>query len=181
MVSLAAAAPIAVQGYEAAFPRTPVNRTEVKELPACEVMEATCSGEYFRNANRLFRSLFSYIRKHKVPMTVPVQAGTEPGTMVFFVGKRHRDRGLPSEDGVRISRWESRTVASLGGRGGYSEKNYRRTRRALEAWVVQTATHRPLGKAYAVYWSGPYVPSFLKRYEVHIPVEPIATTSTPPR
>ena len=61
----------------------------------------------------------------------------------------------------------------MGGRGGYSERNFQRTRRALETWLRQAGTHRGAGKPYAVYWNGPYVPSFLKRYEVHIPVDPV--------
>jgi hypothetical protein len=30
------------------------------------------------------------------------------------------------------------------------------------------------GEAYAIYWNSPFVPGFLKRYEVHVPVEPAA-------
>ena len=159
-----------VLGYEASFQPTAVDEIELKVLPAATILQTTADGQYFRNSNNLFRRLFRYIKKNEVAMTVPVVARMEPGTMQFFVGTNDLAKALRDEGDVRIESLPARTVASIGGRGGYSKSNFHEAKRTLEVWLATHQQLAPIGEAYAVYWSGPFVPWFLKRYEVHIPV-----------
>ena len=42
----------------------------------------------------------------------------------------------------------------------------------LEAWLASQNAWRAAGAPYAVFWNGPFTPWFMKRFEVHVPVEP---------
>ena len=168
---IAALVPVA-GAYESAFPRTSVGEVEVKRLGPTKVLVASMNGSYFSNSNRLFSRLFSYIRKNDVAMTVPVQAEIDPGKMLFFVGGDAAERQLKSGDGVAVKTLPERWVASKGARGGYSARNFDKTKRALLEWLDGQKAYEQAGEPYAIYWSGPFVPGFLKRYEVHIPVRP---------
>jgi len=41
-------------------------------------------------------------------------------------------------------------------------------------WLAAQPTVEAAGEPYAVYWNAPYVPPFMKRFEVHVPVRPRA-------
>jgi DNA gyrase inhibitor GyrI len=159
-------------GYESAFPQTAAGAAEVKTLPAARVLVAHEGGAYFDRANPLFRRLFRYIRENEVPMTVPVTADVSDAAMVFFVGASQSGKALADGDGVQVVEKPARTVASLGGRGSYTRANFESAVRELRAWLAARTDVREAGEPYAVYWNGPFVPGFLKRYEVHIPVAP---------
>jgi len=69
-----------------------------------------------------------------------------------------------------------RHVASRGERGGYSRENFEKARDALLAWMAdQKPAIEAAGEAYGVYWNAPYVPFFMKRFEVHVPVKKTQT------
>jgi hypothetical protein len=59
-----------------------------------------------------------------------------------------------------------------GERGGYSRANFEKARATLLAWLAGQPAVEAAGEPYAVYWNAPYVPFFLKRFEVHVPVRP---------
>jgi len=40
----------------------------------------------------------------------------------------------------------------------------------LMEWFAKNNKYEQDGPAYGVYWNGPFVPGFLKRSEVHIPI-----------
>jgi DNA gyrase inhibitor GyrI len=162
--------PMAAFSYESAFEATPVGSTEVKTLPAAKVLVSQGQGSYFDRSNGLFMKLFRYIDSHDVKMTVPVQAEIEPGAMWFYVGSKDAEKKLEDAGDVHVMDIPERLVASIGGRGAYSERNYRKALGTLEAWVKTQEKYEATGNPYAIYWSGPYVPAFMKRYEVHIPV-----------
>ena len=46
------------------------------------------------------------------------------------------------------------------------------TRGLLLAWLAARPDVEAAGAPYGVYWNAPYVPPFLKRFEVHVPVRP---------
>lgn len=157
-------------GYEAVYERTPVDVVEVKELPERVALETRTERSYFAEDNGLFMRLFRYIDANEIAMTVPVEAEPEPGAMRFFVGRNHEGAAPESVEAVEVVAMPARTVASLGMRGGYSQRNFEKGRKVLEGWLADQSEWVAAGEAYAVYWHGPFVPRWLKRAEVHWPV-----------
>jgi hypothetical protein len=77
-------------------------------------------------------------------------------------------------EGVVVLTRPERLVVSHGGRGGYSRTHFEEARDAALAWLATRPDLVADGEPYAVYWNSPFVPGFLKRYEVHIPVKALA-------
>lgn len=160
--------------YEQAYPRTDSGAFEIKKLPASRVLVTQSEESYFDNSNALFSRLFSYIDTHDIPMTVPVEMRKIPATMIFFVGSEASQRELESADEVSVTEFPERLVASHGARGSYTAANFQESAKRLREWLEEKAGYRSVGSPYAVYWHGPFRPGFLKRYEVHLPVEKTA-------
>lgn len=158
----------------AAFPATEPDRFEIKLLPAGTLLQATVEGDYFSNANRLFRPLFRYISDHGISMTVPVEMRHEPGAMYFWVASTEVAKVSGDRQGVRVLDLPARQVASHGQRGGYSARNYIAARDALLDWLASQPEWEPAGEPYGVYWNGPFTPWFMKRFEVHLPIRPVS-------
>lgn len=157
-----------------AFNRSPVGMAELKTLPAGLLLKATGKGNYFEQSNDLFRPLFNYISTHDISMTTPVEASIEGAAMYFWVAESQRGKVAGNGKGVEVVEISERRVASLGARGSYSAANFAKARDELLAWLGARPDIVATGPAYAVYWNGPFVPGFLKRFEVHIPVGPRA-------
>ena len=155
---------------EQAFPPSPEGFPELKTLPSGLLLKASAAGNYFEQSNQLFRPLFSYLSAHQIAMTTPVEAKIEGATMYFWVAERERSKVTGSTANVEVIELPPRWVASLGERGGYTAKNFHKTRDQLQAWLSERQDVEAAGVAYPVYWNGPFTPGFLKRYEVHIPV-----------
>ena len=166
---LACALPMSAQE---AFPPTPADTDEHKTLPAGVLLKSAGRGNYFDNADNLFGPLFRYISRHKIAMTTPVEARVQDAAMFFWVAESERAKVAGNEAGVEVVTVPARPVASRGARGGYTRANFERTRTALLAWLAQQPGVEAAGEPYGVYWNAPYVPFFLKRYEVHVPVRP---------
>lgn len=91
---------------------------------------------------------------------------------VFWVAESERTKVAGNEAGVEVINIPERRVASHGARGGYSRANFEKARATLLAWLAAQSAVEAAGEPYGVYWNAPYVPFFLKRFEVHIPVRP---------
>ena len=65
-------------------------------------------------------------------------------------------------------------IRHRGARGSYSRANFERTRGELLSWLAARSDLEAAGEAVAIFWSGPFTPWFVKRYEVHVPVRPRA-------
>ncbi len=63
-----------------------------------------------------------------------------------------------------------RRVISIGARGSYREANVRKHLVKLEEYLAGQDQYEAIGPAYSVFWNPPYIPWFLRRFEVHIPV-----------
>ena len=169
LLSLFSIAPI-LMAAPAAFAPTAVDTFEIKTLPAGMLLEAEGTGDYFRADNGLFGRLFRYLSGHDIAMTTPVEARIEPAAMYFWVAPAEQAKTRGDQDGVRVITRPEQSVASLGARGGYSRENFVATRDRLQAWLATQTEFRATGPAYAVFWHGPFVPWFAKRYEVHVPL-----------
>lgn len=158
---------------EQAFPPSPVGSPELKSLPAGVLLRATARGNYFDHSNQLFRPLFSYISSHDIAMTTPVEAKIDDAAMYFWVAKSQQSKVTGSTAGVEVVEIPERRVASLGARGSYSRDNFTTTRDELLAWLRTRQDVVADGVPYAVYWNGPFMPGFMKHFEVHVPVRPV--------
>jgi hypothetical protein len=171
--------PFATMSAAPAFPSTAPGITELKTLPAGLLVRSEIKGDYFARSGELFGPLFRYIQRKDIAMTTPVES--QPGdtsAMLFWIGAGERAKAegdlapsaAPAPEGVVVLQRPERLVASHGGRGGYSRENFEQARGALLAWVAARPELSVAGEAYGVYWNSPFVPPFLKRYEVHVPV-----------
>ena len=162
-----------------AFPATAPGVTELKTLPAGLLVRSEAPGDYFEKSGELFRPLFRYIQRKDIAMTTPVES--HPGgtsAMLFWIGESERPKAeadlapatLSVPEGVVVLQRSAQLVASHGDRGGDSRKHFEQAREAVLAWVAARPDLKIAGEAYAVYWNSPFVPPFLKRYEVHVPV-----------
>ena len=158
--------------YESIYPRTPVGVIEIKTLPARRTLVASAAGDAFENRGAAFRKLFSYIKENRVAMSVPVAASASVNEMVFFVGGNNANQEtLASTRDVTVRTIPETTVASIGLRGGYSRKNYGEGLERLKAWLDLRPEWLVSGEPYAVYWNSPFVPSFLRKSEIHVPLK----------
>lgn len=175
--------PLLAMAAPAAFPPTAPDVTELKTLPPGLLVRSEAKGDYFEQNGALFRPLFRYIQQREIAMTTPVEAHMgETSSMYFWVGESERTKAEPdlatsTGAGVAVMVRPARLVVSHGGRGGYSRENFARARSAAQTWLADRSELVADGDAYAVYWNGPFVPGFLKRYEVHIPVRRLAAGS----
>ncbi len=157
--------------YESIYPRTPVGTIEIKTLPARTTLVAAAPGDAFKDRGASFMKLFNYIKDHKVAMSIPVAASASTNEMVFFVGSDRANQTLTSTEEVRVQTLPAMTVASIGLRGGYSRANYKEGLKRLRAWLDGQREWRANGEPYVVYWNSPFVPWFLRKSEIHVPVE----------
>lgn len=155
---------------ESAFKKTPAGKIEIKTIPESKVLTSGITGNYFTTRNLLFRNLFNYIQDNQVSMTVPVEAEISRSSMKFYLGSKDRVKELPDRGNVRVETVPGRTVASIGIRGAYSRENFDTARATLERWLAENGEYVRGGDAYGVFWDAPFMPWFLKRSEVHIPV-----------
>lgn len=161
-----------------AFPPTAPETNEIKTLPAGMLLKSSASGSYFNHSDELFGPLFRYISDHDIAMTTPVEATIDDAAMMFWVAPGEMAKVTGSQKDVDVLTVPQRTVASRGGKGGYNEANYQKTRDALAAWLETQTEWRTAGEPSGVYWNGPFTPWFLKTYEVHIPVERVDDLSS---
>ena len=159
-----------LSSYEQAFPKTDAGVLEIKTLPASRMIVSESGGHYFAGNNGLFRPLFRYISRENIAMTTPVEAEMMPGKMYFHIGPDAADRELNATDDVRVVEIPERVVASIGVRGAYTEANFTRSCGQLQAWLEGHPVYKANGEARGIFWNGPYVPWFLKHFEVHVPV-----------
>ena len=155
---------------ESAFKNPPVGRLEIKTIPESRVLMSEMKGNYFSTKNSLFRFLFNYIQDNQVSMTVPVEAEIDSSKMKFYLGTKDKIKDLPDARNVRVVNVPSRTVASIGIRGAYTKDNFDKALKKLEGWLEKNKQYMQEGDAYGVYWDAPFMPWFLKRSEIHIPV-----------
>ncbi len=161
---------IRAHAIDSAFPKTPEGTVEIKKIPASTVLVTSSEGSYFDRANDLFSRLFRYIRKNEVAMTVPVEAGLDRASMRFYVGPGDASRPLSAGPDVEVLALPARTVVSLGARGSYTKANVTSAVSRLDVWLAGQPTLARTGMPYAVFWNSPFVPGFLKRFEVHVEV-----------
>lgn len=163
--------PIISSAYEQAYAQTDVGAFEIKALPAAHLIACQTDAAYFEENRRLFRPLFRYISSRDIAMTTPVEAEINPGVMYFYIGAEVSKDMLDATEKVSVHEQPERLVASLGVRGGYKERNFDKASAKLSAWLLKNPAYEATGEVRGVFWNGPFMPGFIKRFEVHIPVQ----------
>jgi effector-binding domain-containing protein len=157
--------------YEQMFPKTEPAVIELKQLPAMKALKNQGSGSYFKQDDDLFMPLFRYIQKNELAMTTPVESELAPGTMKFFVGSEVDVSAIASTEQIKIVEIPPRLVVAIGIRGSYNEKNYEKALSKAQAWLADQPEYAPDGAPRMIYWNGPFIPWFLKKSELHLPIK----------
>lgn len=164
---------MSLEAYDHAFEKSPVGSVEIKELPAGRWLMTKMEGAYFEYSTDLFLRLFDYINANDISMTVPVRGGPVDAEMRFFLAE-DVSRGATNSDVVEIVNEPSRTVASAGARGAYTQANLGEAQQRLNAWLERQTEWRASAEPYAVFWNGPFTLWFMKRFEIHVPVQRVS-------
>jgi|694.fasta_scaffold16648_9 hypothetical protein len=164
----------------AGFPAPgPVGEVIVKTYPAHRLARtaAAAGGD-----DRMFMRLFGHIKRNEIAMTAPVtmdwagdpaeQGGPESMAFLYAepdMGKAGPD---PADAGVVVEDIPEATVASIGLRGGYGEKTFRKGAEQLAAWLAAHPEWEPAGPPRMLAYNSPFVPGLLKYSEIQRPIRP---------
>jgi hypothetical protein len=164
----------------AGFPAPgPVGEVIVKTYPAHRLARtaAAAGGD-----DRMFMRLFGHIKRNEIAMTAPVTmdwAGEPaerggPESMAFLyatpeLGKAGPD---PADAAVMVEDVPEATVTSIGLRGSYGEKTFRKGAEQLEAWLAAHPEWEPAGPPRMLAYNSPLVPGLLKYSEIQRPIRP---------
>ena len=169
----------------------------MRQYEAHILAETIVTGGIEEAGGKAFKRLFRYIsgnnrRQQKVAMTSPVgqTAAGEKIAMTTPVGQRRAAEGwavsfmmparftletLPQPDDPRVTlrAVPARTVAAVRYTGFWRKQGYEKNRSALEGWLEEHGL-RAAGDPIWAKYDPPFMPWFLRRNEILIPVaEPV--------
>jgi len=166
---------------------------ELRDYAPQLLAETIVEGDLEGAGNKAFSRLFRYISGHnrsgtKVAMTAPVsqepagqklrmtapvgQAPVPGGWAVSFMMPATftlETLPVPEDPAVTLRQVPARRVAAVRYTGAWSEKGYVRHKTALESWIRKNGW-TAAGAAVWARYNAPFVPWFLRRNEVLIPV-----------
>jgi len=167
---------------------------ELRDYASHIVAETVVEGDINDASNKAFGRLFGYISgknqsRNKVAMTAPVSQSpaSEKISMTAPVGQQSvgdkwavsfmmpasytmETLPKPNDSSVVLREVPARRIAAIRYSGLWSEKRYTEHKLQLEAWIRKnnfTAT----GKASWARYDPPFMPWFMRRNEILIPVE----------
>ncbi len=154
-------------------------RFEIRSYAAIPVAVAEMSGE---KGNDAFGRLFRFIaggnsRQQKLSMTSPVfidrRAGHAPGhgTMSFALpADAAYNPPAPAEGMVKLERRPAAKMAVVRFSGGMNRNSESEAEEQLRAWVRNRGLTSH-GEPVVAYYDSPFIPPFLKRNEVMLPLD----------
>ena len=167
---------------------------ELRQYAPQILAETTVQGDFSEVGNEGFRRLFDYIsgnnrKKQPVPMTAPVtqEAASEKISMTAPVGQESTGDSWsisfvmpvqysletlpePLDSRVKLKEIPGRTMAALKYSGTWSRKRYEKKNAELFTQIHKRGL-KPIGEAVFARYNPPFMPWFLRRNEVLIPVE----------
>jgi len=170
------------------------NDFEIRQYDSQIVAETYVDGDLEDVGNEGFRRLYGYLsgdnkKKQSISMTAPVgqEAGSEKIAMTAPVKQEKKDNQWritflmpaeytletlpePNDNRVKLKADPGRLMAAVRYSGTWSEDGYEENRALLEAYIQK----RGLTKAGEPVWARydpPFMPWFLRRNEVLIPIE----------
>lgn len=178
----------------------------LREYPPLLVAETLVENQFESATKEGFRRLAGYIfganqGEKKVAMTAPVTQALAPGqkiSMTAPVGlQKDSDQSWkitltmpseytlatlpkPNDKRVMIREIPSQLIAVNQYSGTWSQESFEEKKRALLEWIQQNAL-KPLGEPVFARYNPPWVPWFLRRNEVLIPVEKILSKGSVPK
>jgi hypothetical protein len=169
---------------------------ELRQYAPQIVAETFVEGPFDEVGNEGFRRLAAYIkgenrkrqsismtapvsqeaRSEKIPMTAPVNQEQREGRwrITFLMPAKYTLETLPEplDERVKLRREGGRLVAALRYSGTWSRKRYEERRARLEAFIVEQGLI-PVGEPVFARYNPPFMPWFLRRNEVLIPVKQV--------
>lgn len=167
---------------------------EIREYAAHIIAETVVGGNMEDAGNNAFQLLFGYISRgnqsrEKVAMTTPVsqQPKGEKIKMTAPVGLQRDNDGwvvsftmpasytlkslpIPNDPKITLRQVPAQRMAAIRYSGFWSEKRYRKHKLKLESWIQRmnlTIAGDPIWARY----NPPFMPWFLRRNEILIPVD----------
>jgi len=166
---------------------------EIRQYEAAIIAEVIVNDSFEKASNVAFRKLFKYISgsnssRSEIAMTAPViqEPKAEKIAMTAPVGQRAAEQGfavsfmmpasytmetipLPVDASVVIREIPAHRAAAIRYSGTWSEKKYEKHLVLLQNWIEQNnleSTGQPLWARY----NAPFIPWFMRRNEILIPV-----------
>ena len=152
---------------------------ELRAYGATLVAENVVNGEFEEAGNRAFRALFKYIdgnnrEQREIAMTAPVKQEKKDNRwrITFLMPAEYTLETLPepNDPRVRLTEESGRLMVAVKYSGTWSEEGYEENRAPLEEYIHKrglTKTGEPVWARY----DPPFMPWFLRRNEVLIPIE----------
>lgn len=166
---------------------------ELREYESHILAETTVDGEFEDAGSEAFGRLFKYIsgnnkQQQEVAMTSPVgqESLSQKIGMRSPVGQQKQDGKWvvsfmmpasftlettpePKDPNISIREVPARLIAAVRYSGFWSENSYRRNLAKLQDWIANNRLTR-LGEAKWARYNPPYLPWFLRRNEILVPV-----------
>jgi len=166
---------------------------EIRDYGSYVVAETLLDGPFEGVGNEAFQRLFGYISGNnrgaeKIPMTAPVEQESAPAKIPMTAPVEQQRAGnrwrvafvlpasftlatapLPTDNRVMLAEVPPRRVALVRYRGVWSEARYDEELALLRRFIAERAL-RETGEPVFARYDPPFMPWFLRRNEIHIPV-----------
>jgi len=163
---------------------------EIKQYPAYRAATVQVSGRLADAPSQGFSPLFDHISSNDISMTAPVEtrypattlqanAAAEGQAAVSFLYRSLDIVPQAVAQDVQVEEMPPMMVVSLGRRGGYGYDNYTEGIVRLQTWLAEHPEYVVAGPPRRFFYDGPFVPDFLKRNDIQIPIEAIADRPEP--
>ena len=173
------------------FPEpTPNGVIEIKEYPEYRAATVQVTGNLADAPSQGFSPLFDHISSNDISMTAPVETRYPDATLQpesapegqAAVSFLYRSLDIVPQEiaqNVQVEDIPPMTVVSLGMRGGYSYDNYTDGIAQLQTWLAEHPGYVIAGPPRRFFYDGPFVPDFLKRNDIQIPVQVASDDAEP--
>ena len=173
------------------FPEpTPDGAIAVKQYPAYRAATVQVAGRLADAPSQGFSPLFNHISSNDISMTAPVETRYPPATLQpqavtegqATVSFLYRSLDIVPQEiaqDVQVEDIPPMLVVSLGRRGGYGYDNYADGIEQLQAWLAEHPEYAVAGSPRRLFYDGPFVPDFLKRNDIQIPITRVADRTAP--
>lgn len=165
---------------------------ELRDYSPHILAETLVSGSLEEAGKRAFRPLFDYISGNnrgmtkiamtalvaqqsgqKISMTAPVsqQRSEDHWLVSFMMPAKYSMETLPAPNNTQVTLRQvpARRIAAVKYSGFWSEKNYQKNLEKLQSWIQKNGL-KASGQAIWARYNAPYVPWFMRRNEVLLPI-----------
>jgi effector-binding domain-containing protein len=147
---------------------------EVRDYDSIVVAESVVDADFQKAGNKAFRNLFNYISDNNIKMTAPVtqESVGNDWAVRFVMPKEFTIDSLPEPQSANVTMkvLPPRRVAVVRYSGSWSSDNYREHLSELTRWV-EAEGYAITGDAVWARYNGPFSLWFMRRNEIHLPVQ----------